>query len=67
MEVHHADENITCLLQLQNEFVDLSSFLLISALLHPMVDLITKLNLESIRTLIYIIKLLKTKQNTEIK
>ena len=67
MEVHHADKNITCLLQLQNEFVDLSSFSLISAMLHPMVDLITKLNLESIRTIIYIIKLLKTKQNTEIK
>ena len=67
MEVHHAYENITCLLQLQDEFAYFSSFSLISAMLHPMVDLITKFNLESIRTLIYIIKLLKTKQNIEIK
>ena len=56
MKGHHAYESITCLLQLQDEFVDFSSFSLISAPLRPMVNLITKLNLESIRTLIYAIK-----------
>ena len=43
MEGHHIDENITYLMQLHDDFAKISlHFLLISALLLPLIDLITK-------------------------
>ena len=40
---HNVDENITCFLHMHNEFVDFSSISLISAPLHPLIDLIIKI------------------------
>ena len=42
MQGHYVDEKIICLLQVYDDFSDYSFFLLIFALLCPMVDLITK-------------------------
>ena len=64
MKGHQADERITCLLQLHDDFVD---FFFDFVHLYSMVDLIIKLSKENIMTLIYLIKLLKPKQNMMIK
>ena len=64
MKGHHAGERITCLLRLYDDFVN---FFFDFGHLYLMVDLITKLSKKSIMTLIYLIKLLKPKQNMMIK
>ena len=62
IEEHHLGEMIICFPRLHDDFVDFSSISLVS-----IVGLITKLGKYSIRTLIYIIKLIKPKQNMGIK
>ena len=63
----HVVEKITCLLQIHDDFYEFSSILLIFALFRSMIDLNTKYNIQSMIAFIYIIKLLKTKQNKMIK
>ena len=64
MEGHHVDKRITCLLRLHDDFAD---FFFDFVYFCSIVGLITKLSKESIMTLIYLIKLLKPKQNMRIK
>ena len=61
---HHAGKRITCFLRLHDDFVD---FFFDFSHFCSKVGLIIKLRKESIRTLIYIIKVLKSKQNMGIK
>ena len=63
MEGHHADEKFTCFLRLHDDFIN---FFFDFIHLCSMIGLITKLSKEIIRTLIYLIKLLKPKQNMRI-
>ena len=65
MEGHHTDKQITCLLRQHDDFAD---FFFNFVYLCSIVGLITKLSSKkSIMILIYLIKLLKPKQNMGIK
>ena len=63
MEGLHADKRITCLLRWHDDFAD---FFFDFIYLCSIAGLITKLSKESIMTLVYLIKLLKSKQNMGI-